>query len=472
MAKIKYTYGSQAPVEKSDGTILATGGKLMNGDLKGEVVLSLESRTVTYTTDTSTSGEVLTPGSGYDGFSSVKVIVQAGTSGVDNQALTITPTESVITKSLGDLDPGKTGYGPVTVNAIPNTYVGSSITRQSSANVEKTITVQSGDKDHVVATVTIPVGYYTIPLTISQDIEVLPSPTLPVAQASYILSGYAAYDDEGNEIQGTLPDHAGNDLSIPSSDTDGNITIPEGYYDGTGEVETAAATVKSGEATIADPALSSGKWTQTVSVAAPTVVTAGWISADKGTKQTNNQTTKELSRIAIGVNASSNNLVVTPVISKEAFSITDVYDAAVGDATTTAPASGVYVKVKSAASTSTATITPTVVTEGYGSAAAGGHVVNNQASVVGGANASADTYVQIKTISVPNPTATSALSGPTAATGTAATVSVPSGATIVSWVMSATPTFQMATDGYVVDRSVKTGSITSRTLNIPVFQLS
>lgn len=40
--------------------------------------------------------------------------------------------------------------------------------------------------------------------------------------------------------------------------------------------------------------------------------------------------------------------VVTPVISKQAISISGVTDAANGDATTTAPSSGIYVKVKSA----------------------------------------------------------------------------------------------------------------------------
>lgn len=86
--------------------------------------------------------------------------------------------------------------------------------------------------------------------------------------------------------------------------------------------------------------------------------------------------------------------VVTPVISKQAISISGVTDAANGDATTTAPSSGIYVKVKSAED---------IGNVAYERSATAGWVAAEEISYhfagFGGANASADTYIPIKTAS-------------------------------------------------------------------------
>lgn len=268
MAQIKYTYGSGSGAQvatKESGETLATAGKLMKADLTGEVVLDLEEKTVT------TNGTVT---SDKDGLSKVVVNVST-TAGVTWEQKTVTPSETAQTiVPTGGATPSY-GLSQVTVNAITDTYVGSGIIRQSDANVQKSISVKTGDLDNVVATVTIPAGYYATPVVVSQDIDVLPSSTTPAATAAYILAGYHAYDDEGVELKGTMPNSGSNDLSIPSTDADGNITIPAGYYNGEGEVQTAAATIKSGLATVNDPSFVTDHFEQTVSVAAPSVETAG-----------------------------------------------------------------------------------------------------------------------------------------------------------------------------------------------------
>lgn len=86
--------------------------------------------------------------------------------------------------------------------------------------------------------------------------------------------------------------------------------------------------------------------------------------------------------------------IATPVISKQTISISGVTDAANGDATTTAPSSGVYVKVKSAADTGTVSYVKSATAGWINSESDSYH-----AAGTGGANASADTYIPIKTAS-------------------------------------------------------------------------
>ena len=86
--------------------------------------------------------------------------------------------------------------------------------------------------------------------------------------------------------------------------------------------------------------------------------------------------------------------IATPVISKQTISISGVTDAANGDATTTAPSSGVYVKVKSAADTGTVSYVKSATAGWINSESESAHIAG-----YGGANASADTYIPIKTAS-------------------------------------------------------------------------
>lgn len=138
----------------------------------------------------------------------------------------------------------------------------------------------------------------------------------------------------------------------------------------------------------------------TVSVT-PSVSTAGYVSSSVGTKTANNvtaygQVNTTLAKIAGSVSISGTK-TYTPSISRQAFTISGVTDAANGASTTTAPSSGVYVKVKSAANTGNVTAAATISTAGYGTASY--HGISGSGNVAVGANASADTYVPIKTAS-------------------------------------------------------------------------
>ncbi len=133
--------------------------------------------------------------------------------------------------------------------------------------------------------------------------------------------------------------------------------------------------------------------------------TAGYIPAKTATNFRNAQSASP----SVSVNATSNNTYVNikaatgtttisgtttkqPSITRSAFTISGVTDAASGAAITTAPTSGVYVKVSSAANTGTLTST-TATTAGY--TPANNSYATKTATV--GASASAATYVPITT---------------------------------------------------------------------------
>ena len=460
MAQIKYTYGSGSGAQvatKASGETLATAGKLMKANLTGEAVLDLE-------VFSTTVNGTFNPSAGKDGFS--QVIVDVDTQGDTHYQAkdNIVPTES--SQTITPDGPTYNALSSVQINGITNTYVGSSVPRQSTAKEQKTITVKTGDLDNVVATVTVPAGYYENPVTVTQEIDVLPSPTTPAATAAYILAGYHAFDGEGVELEGTMPNAGSNDLSIPSSDADGNITIPAGYYDGEGEVQTAAGTVKSGLATVADPSFVTDHFEQTVSVAAPSVETAGWVSSSKGIKQANSGNTKSLAELSGTVSVAS--ITVYPEIAGRPVTGGTVIDATAGW-TTTVPTSGVYVGHYTGGGNLGPIPTPSLaLNAGYTDG-------TNHDITISSGNITANEfalYTRIKTTTIGAPTATNTIGAPAAVTGTASTVSVPSGATIVRWVATAVPSYTQAAQGYVTDTSAHSGSSATANLDIPVFQLS
>lgn len=125
---------------------------------------------------------------------------------------------------------------------------------------------------------------------------------------------------------------------------------------------------------------------------------------------------------------------VTPAISKQS-TPSGVTNAADGDATTTAPTSGVYVAVQSAAAANTVTASISGVTAGYTD---GSHYGATQGTASVGANASATTYLKIKsgsaavtssqsitvtqgTLSISGTTVTIPVSGSKSITGTVST---------------------------------------------------
>lgn len=179
-----------------------------------------------------------------------------------------------------------------------------------------------------------------------------------------------------------------------------------------GSSKVAAGTVTSGSANITSASYaynSSGgnfKVTGSASIAAPTANTAGYISSTIGTRNGNTATLNAtVAKISVKATLSSNSVLTTPVISTQT-APTGVIDAADGDATTTAPTSGVYVIVGSEQVTSTVTATPGVQVAGYGTTTSGQYTVYNTPSATVGANASATTYIPIKMSTVTKSDAT------------------------------------------------------------------
>lgn len=198
----------------------------------------------------------------------------------------------------------------------------------------------------------------------------------------------------------------GNSTVTPSSSSQ-TVTISEGYYPSSRTITinsvgdtSNVGTIKSGSATITSASYAynstSGNFnvTGSATISDAEVVTAGYVSSDKGTKQGN---TANLSTTVakIAGTASIAATTKTPVISKQAVP-TGVTNAASGDATTTAPSSGVYVAVKSAANTATLTPTVSITTNGYGTST--NHGISPSGATVGAA-ASAMTYIPITTTS-------------------------------------------------------------------------
>ena len=168
---------------------------------------------------------------------------------------------------------------------------------------------------------------------------------------------------------------------------------------GSSSVATGSVTSGAGTATISTPTWDStnSKFTQTASgnIAAPTVNTAGYISATEGTRTGNTLSgSKDLSTVTVGVTVSG-TAKVTPVIKRTAKAGADTWvDAASGAVTTTKPTSGAYVQVDADAASNNLTITGKVTGEGYGTTA---HYNADTATTTAvGSNAATTAYVPIK----------------------------------------------------------------------------
>ena len=138
---------------------------------------------------------------------------------------------------------------------------------------------------------------------------------------------------------------------------------------------------------------------------------------------------------------------VTPVISRTTTTATGATNVGSGTASTTKPSSGYFVSVKSAENTGTLTATPSVTSDGYGSA--DHHDIAGNTETVG-ANASVETYITVPGGSAATP-ATTITTDPT--------ISVSSGGLITasySGSQSVTPTVSA---GYVVAGTAGTVSV-------------
>ena len=198
---------------------------------------------------------------------------------------------------------------------------------------------------------------------------------------------------------------------IPPTDSVQTITISEGYATTrTVKIGTASTgapgTIQSGSGTVSNPLsyaydTTNENYTVTGSgtVANATVVTPGYVSSTTGTKQGNTvsvQTT--VGKIALGNSFSGVQSTRKPDLTKQTIAISGVTDAASGSASTTAPASGVYVAVRSEENAGNIIATPTVTTAGYGDTNSAHYDVVTGKTKVGAAQSDVH-YIPITTTS-------------------------------------------------------------------------
>lgn len=377
--------------------------------------------------------------------------ITAGTAGNSSVSL----TASVTTKAAATITPSGSEQtavaanvyttGVIKVAAIPSDYVGSGITARSSSD----LTVSG-------ATVTAPAGYYASDASKSVDSGSLSAGngSVNVTATGITLQGSTTQPTSGIFLTatgaGTVSVGTAGYLAANTSKTSKTATL---YYKITGSTVTSSQSLPSGSSaagtagygtyakvsagyyasdryigsgisagTIATPTGKSAtatvtalKYTYnstndnftvahntqasaTVSVT-PSVTTAGYVSSSVGTKTANNvtaygQVNATLAKIAGSVSISGTK-TYKPSITRSAFTISGVTDGASGAATTTAPSSGVYVKVSSAANTGNVTGAATISTAGYGTSSY--HGIAGSGNVAVGAAASDATYVPIKT---------------------------------------------------------------------------
>lgn len=199
--------------------------------------------------------------------------------------------------------------------------------------------------------------------------------------------------------------------TVNPSDSAQTISITEGYNSARTIIIGAADSSAAGEITSGSALIDAVQYlynstgdnftiSGSATVSAPTVVNAGYISSTKGTKNTNpggavlNTTVDKIILNSALTGATSAR---KPALAKQAISISGVTDAANGNATTTAPSSGVYVAIRSNANTATITSAPSVNTAGYGDTTNFG--VGTAATATVGAAQSDIHYVPIKTTS-------------------------------------------------------------------------
>ena len=182
------------------------------------------------------------------------------------------------------------------------------------------------------------------------------------------------------------------------------------------------ATIKSGSATINSASYTynstAGNFTVSgsASISGPTVPTAGYVSdvtPAVGTRQTNTATLATTVAKIVGSTSITGSLTYAPSLSKQSVP-SGVTDASDGNATTTAPSSGVYIAMRSGAKTGSITATPSVTTAGYGTST--NHGITGTTATVGAAQSSI-TYLKIKTTSISQGDTT--VSGTTASRGIA-----------------------------------------------------
>ena len=169
--------------------------------------------------------------------------------------------------------------------------------------------------------------------------------TLPVvdAKSEWMYKGYSAYDNEGKLVAGTMGDAVLGDISatnVKATVSAVSVAANEGVFKVTGSGDISGKT----SVAVTQRGLATTDLSKTGDIAGTANVEA------------------TLAKIGLAATADKESAVVKPVITK------DTSTAKSGAITTTQPTSGKYVAVSAAAIAESVTVTPTVATEGYGTA--------------------------------------------------------------------------------------------------------
>ena len=169
--------------------------------------------------------------------------------------------------------------------------------------------------------------------------------TLPVidAKSEWMYKGYSAYDNEGKLIAGTMGDAVLGDISatnVKATVSTVSVAANEGVFKVTGSGDISGKT----SVAVTQRGLATTDMSKTGDIAGTANVEA------------------TLTKIGLAATADKESAIVKPVITK------DTSTAQSGAITTIQPTSGKYVAVSAAAIAESVTVTPTVATEGYGTA--------------------------------------------------------------------------------------------------------
>lgn len=299
-----------------------------------------------------------------------------------------------------------------------------------------------------------------------------------VATAGWITTGNKAVSESGVKIgkvnQSVLKNGAttiASGTEITPTAEDQTINITEGYNTARTVVVKAAsemdpAEVSSGNVSISaltiahDDANNEFDITATETIPAPGVVTPGFISSTKGTKNAGTATVSySVDEVTVGVTASETTKKVKPVIARTAKASGDSWvDAASGAATTSKPSAGAYVQVDAAAVAASVTATGKVSAAGYGTTS--DYQADAATTITVGSEAAASAYVPIAAGTVSSGTANIAsvdvaynsTGGNFDVTG-AANIPAPT-ASSAGYVGNGVGTLTGATNGATVDASI------------------
>ena len=427
-------------------------GSPTNGSVKAK-----ETRTAGYVAagNSTSDASTITPGITGSGSKVYIPVATYGTSNTGTNQKTVTPSTSA---QYVNITAGYTPASKITISAMPS----GSLSNEPTDDVTYTENTSDGTVIPANGYLYINAGYFgNTKISLS---HLIPDPTTGETNvgASQMRSGYVAYDGSGNKIVGTMatvtPTFTGGAPTLTSKSN--AITV------------TGMDTLASGTSSYYVDARASAKATRTAVTYAAAYT--GYINKSSGTSASAAQTeasaeTIDATRVYIPAAAGSVEVTTTltkvPTLARKTFTITNVTDASNGAATTTAPTSGVYIKIGAAANTATTTATAKVTTAGYSP-------TNNSFATSGtityGSAAATDAYIPIKTGTVAMPTSIS-VSGGTASVDANGVVTVSKSSVTIAgksanfvagWI-SSNPSTSAATVSVSAQLTVYDGSYTT-----------